>query len=184
MLKELKISVIIHLLMQLMKKGISRIGKTAMQKYVYFIQEFGVNLNYRYEMYYYGPYCFELSNDLDLLNMLGVISIEDSPTTYGYSIKLLDTADKYSDNIGTEAQDILETYQSGFDKLLEIFGNCSTRQLELYATMHFVDSILKKKGKVADAESVIREVKFLKPKYSTDECEAVYQYLSENFGWR
>jgi uncharacterized protein YwgA len=122
-LKELKIGVIIHLLMQLMKNGVGRIGKTAMQKYVYFLQEFGVDLNYRYEMYYYGPYCFELSNDLDVLNMLGVIAIEDSPTTYGYSIKLLDNADKYLKQI--EAQDILETYQvaevaitSGFNKFL------------------------------------------------------------------
>ncbi len=168
--------------MQLMKKGISRIGKTAMQKYVYFLQEFGVNLNYRYEMYYYGPYCFELSNDLDLLNMLGVIAIEDSPTTYGYSIKLLDNTDKYLKQ--TEEQDILETCQSGFNKLLELLGNCSTRQLELYATIHFVDRILKKRGKNDDADSVIHEVKFLKPKYSTDECEEAYQYLSENFGWR
>ena len=182
MVKEFKIGVIIHLLMQLMKNGAGRIGKTAMQKYVYFLQEFGVNLNYRYEMYYYGPYCFELSNDLDLLNMLGVIAIKDSPTTYGYSIELLDNTDKYMKQ--TEAQNTLETCQSGFDKLLSIFDNCSTRELELYATMHFVDSILKKKSKIADAESVIFEVKFLKPKYSTDECEAAYQYLAENFGWR
>jgi len=166
--------------MQLMKNGVDRIGKTAMQKYVYFLQEFGLNLNYRYEMYYYGPYCFELSNDLDLLNLLGAISIEDSRTTYGYSIKPLDNADKYWKQ--AEEPDTLGACQSGFDKLLEIFGDCSTNQLELYATMHFVDRILKKRGKNADAESVIHEVKFLKPKYSTEECEEAYQYLSENFG--
>lgn len=181
MINEFKIGVIVHLLTQLMKNGVDRIGKTAMQKYVYFLQEFGVNLNYRYEMYYYGPYCFEFSNDLDILNLLGVISIEDNPTTYGFSIKPSDNADKYRKQ--AEERDTLESCQSSFDKLLEIFGNCSTKELELYATMHFVDRILKKRGKNANHKSVIQEVKFLKPKYSTNECEEAYQYLSENFGW-
>lgn len=182
MLNKHRTGVTICLLEQLSEK---RIGKTSMQKLVYFLQEFGVDLNYKYEMYHYGPYCFELSNDLDLLNMMNIISIEDNPTTYGYSIKLSNSVNGsyFSRNescFESEAQHAWDNYKSGFEKLLKIFGECSTRDLELYATMHFVGRILRERGKVVDADDVIREVKFLKPKYSKDELENAYQYLSEN----
>jgi len=177
-LNKFRIGIIIYLLRQLKSK---HIGKTSIQKLIYFLQELGVNLKYKYKMYHYGPYCFELSNDLDLLSMLNVISIKDNSTIYGYSIKLGDDTDKFLTRF--KIQDVWESCQDYCDKLLQVFGSCTTRNLELYATMHFVGSILKERGKNADANAVIHEVKFLKPKYSQDELENAYQYLSENIDW-
>jgi len=124
-------------------------------------------------MYHYGPYCFELSNDLDLLSMMNIISIEDSPTTYGYSIKLGDSADEHLGPVDS-------AHQSCFKSMLAVFGSCSARELELYATMHFVERILKERGQDFSAGAVIYEVEFLKPKYSKDELKAAYQYLWDN----
>ena len=53
MLNKHRTGVTICLLEQLSEK---RIGKTSMQKLVYFLQEFGVDLNYKYEMYHYGHF--------------------------------------------------------------------------------------------------------------------------------
>ena len=171
---EIRKGTIIYLLRQL---GEKQIGKISIQKLVYFLQAFGIDLSYKYEMYHYGPYCFELSNDLDLLSMMNIISIEDSPTTYGYSIKLGDSVD---DKPNPVAQQFLSSHESCFKSMLAVLGSCSARELELYATMHFVERILKERGRDFSAGAVIYEVEFLKPKYSKDELRAAYQYLLEN----
>ncbi len=63
-----------------------RLGKTQLQKLVYFLQKSGVPLGYEYEIYHYGPYSFELSDDMDSLDSLGVLNVESDPNGYGFDI--------------------------------------------------------------------------------------------------
>ena len=158
-----------------------QIGKKSIQKLVYFLQEeFGVGLNYRYRMYHYGPYCSELSNDLDIMDMMEIINISPvmfSPAMYGYSIKL----GKYGEEQASDMEQSPPSDKDRFDKLLNIFGGYSAKKLELYATMHMVERILRgREGQDSGKDSVMREVKILKPKYSDDEIENAYNDLLDN----
>lgn len=172
-LNERRIGTIIHLLERL--EG-NQIGRKSVQKLVYFLQEAGVHLNYRYKMYHYGPYCSELSNDLDIMDMMGTINIEDDSTMYGYSITLGETGYK----LASDVQQFLDSHKDSFDKLLSVFRGYSAKKLELYATMHFVERILKGRGQDSSKEPVMQQVKILKPKYSTNEIEEAYKYLLDN----
>lgn len=172
-LNERRIGAIIHLLEHL--KG-NQIGRKSIQKLVYFLQEVGVDLSYRYKMHYYGPYCSELSYDLGIMDVMGTINVEDGSTMYGYSITLGKTDYKQASNV----QEFLDSHQDSFDKLLNVFRGYSAKELELYATMHFVERILKGRGQDSSEDPVMQQVKILKPKHSTNEIEEAYKYLLDN----
>jgi uncharacterized protein YwgA len=63
MQKELRVAAIVALV----QNAQARLGKTQVQKLVYFAQDCGIPLEYKYEIYHYGPYSFELSHDLGSL---------------------------------------------------------------------------------------------------------------------
>jgi len=71
MQKELRVASIVGLV----QNAPSRLGKTQVQKLVYFAQQSGMPLQYKYEIYHYGPYSFELSHELGSLDSLGVINV-------------------------------------------------------------------------------------------------------------
>jgi len=168
--EEKRINAIIYLLECL--KG-SQVGKKSIQKLIYFLQEeFGVDLNYRYKMYHYGPYCSELSDDLDIMDMMGTISIQDAPAMNGYTIST-----KYEIKADIDAQQFLESHKQKFDRLIEYFKERSAKVLELYATIHFVERVLRERGQESDKDCIVQKVKIMKPKYSDDDIKKAYDYL-------
>lgn len=169
-LEEKRINAITYLLERLKEK---QVGKKSIQKLIYLLQELGVDLNYRYKMYHYGPYCSELSNDLDIMDMTNTINIEPNPNMYGYSIKL----GEFGKEQASDIEQLLYSDREHFDKLLSVFGECSAKELELYATMHLVERILRKREQDWSQESVTREVKILKPKYPDNDIKKAYKYL-------
>ncbi len=64
MKKELRINVIVFIVETLRKRDID-LGKIQFQKLIYFLQEIGIPSGYRYEIYHYGPYSFELAQELN-----------------------------------------------------------------------------------------------------------------------
>ena len=49
------------------------LGRTALQKIVYFLQIAGVPMRYAFDIYHYGPYCDRVSRDVELLLADGVL---------------------------------------------------------------------------------------------------------------
>ena len=41
------------------------LGRTAIQKIVYFLQVLGVPMRYRFEVFHYGPFCITILGDLE-----------------------------------------------------------------------------------------------------------------------
>jgi uncharacterized protein YwgA len=59
------------------------LGRTALQKIVYFLQLSGVPMRYRFDIYYSGPYCDRVSRDVDLLVADGVLKdVSSNPDKY------------------------------------------------------------------------------------------------------
>src|SRR5580700_10617544 len=51
----------------------SYVGRTAVQKLVYFAQLAGMPAEYRFDIHFYGPYCYEITRDAEWLTADQVI---------------------------------------------------------------------------------------------------------------
>src|SRR6516162_81045 len=60
------------------------LGRTAIQKVVYFLQVLGVPMRYRFEVFHYGPFCNAILGDLEWLIADEVIT-DSSQDTQKYS---------------------------------------------------------------------------------------------------
>lgn len=146
------------------------IGKTKLQKTVYFAQEaLGIPMDFEFTMHYYGPY----SRELDMLTteMKYSASVDIayylSGGGYGSEIKVREETDKIQ---------IDPTYKDKIHKLLDVIREYDTNQMELCATTHFTNSILKERGIANTRERVAKETQQLKPKFQMDQ---IYQYLDK-----
>lgn len=60
------------------------LGRTAIQKIVYFLQVLDVPMRYRFDVHHYGPFCDSILGDTEWLIADGVI-VDDSTNTERYS---------------------------------------------------------------------------------------------------
>jgi uncharacterized protein YwgA len=167
MRNELRVAAIVALV----RNSQTRLGKTQVQKLVYFAQDCGVPLNYRYEIYHYGPYSFELSNDLGSLDSLGVLNVASEPSGFGFDISVGRFAEKFN---------LEPKYQRKVQKVIDQFGLNSTAQLEVKATIHFVHSVIKKKVPQNKVKSeVVQRVLELKPRFTEEFVRTCYSSLEQ-----
>ena len=101
---------------------VPQLGKTQFQKLVYFLQESGVPLGFKYVIYHYGPYSFDLSNAMDTLDTLKVINIDTDEAGYGFHIR----AGQFSNNFPPSAE-----YAGKIDEMLAKLGNLRPAELEV-----------------------------------------------------
>ena len=156
-------------IVELVQNAQARLGKTQVQKLVYFAQQSGVPLGYEYEIYHYGPYSFELSHDLGSLDSLGVLNVESNPAGFGFDISV----GKFAERFKVEAK-----YQKKIEKVTKQFGLNTAAQLEVMATVHFVHSVIREKvaaGKVR--AEVIQKVRALKPRFTDTFIKNCYSDL-------
>jgi hypothetical protein len=68
-----------HVLMELINISNGIQGKTKLQKMMFLAkQEYGVEHEYKFEKYNYGPYSFQLSEDLKALQSLEFIKVDET----------------------------------------------------------------------------------------------------------
>ena len=149
------------------------VGKTKIQKIVYFLQEaVSVPLGYSFRMHYYGPYSDELDGVLSLAKSVGKIDITPDPNGFGYHV--------------TMGQEIGRTWLKDYDVSKELkgaeidgaintLGALETFELELYATIHFIGGPESRLFK----EKTLRTVRRLKPKFTADRINHAYRNLQE-----
>lgn len=135
------------------------VGKTHIQKAVYFAQEAaGADLGFRYVIHYYGPYSRELDSLVQRLEAQSVLDVTPEPDGYGYEVALGET----------QLEEALEEYlQRSVDSIAKHLGGMKTLELERLSTAFYIRNRLPG----ADREVWVREVKNLKPKFSEEEIE-------------
>jgi len=147
--------------------GISpQFGKTALIKLVFLLQEvYGVDCGYDFELHSYGPFTSTLLNDLDLARGLGAVSVDQ--VGYGYQIKPAAQTDAVRDRATAFMTKPRTTH--ALDSLIGLYGKLSARDLELRATIVFVERDMRRKGESATSEALRTCVGELKPKFSAEE---------------
>jgi uncharacterized protein YwgA len=110
------------------------LGRTALQKILYFLQRAGVPMRYQFDIYHYGPYCDRISRDVEWLVADGVLQdISSSP-------------ERYSNYHSTEAARellqahaaALQTHQDTINKVVPILLPLDPEHLELLATLDYL----------------------------------------------
>ncbi|GBF34531.1 hypothetical protein DCCM_3650 [Desulfocucumis palustris] len=158
-------------------------GKKAMQKIVYFLQERGFNFGYVYGIHHYGPYCKTLENDIQVLELDGVVKREQ----YGSSllIKPSEYIDLYIDDYKDKC--INEKEKTILKYVIDNFVTKTPLELELLSTVHFVVKELQRKEDRALISDVVTGVESIKgDKFSEDEIQNAiktlvsHEYLVKN----
>ena len=150
-----------------MVNRLSDTGKTKLQKLLYFTQEaIGAPLEYRFRMHHYGPFAEDIENDISLMKAIGHLDVQLDSSGFGYHIRL---ASPELIPLDEELDKCKERMTRAIDKL----GMLDVPELELWATVHFVQELLKETTK----EKVIENVSRLKPKFSQQTIGAAYDQL-------
>jgi len=113
--------------------GRGYLGRTALQKIMYFLKVLEVPMSYRFDIHHHGPFCVDILNDAEILIADNVIK-DESP----------DKA-KYSDyKTSTSAKELLGKYSEDLDKhrgkvstIVGAMVPLSPDRLELIATLDY-----------------------------------------------
>ena len=146
-----------------------RLGKTAMQKLIYLLQEvYEVNFGYRFTLYTYGPYEASVARDVDYAGALSLLLLEYDHDR-GYEITCGPKVGQLDENRRVFCAEA----GSQLDELFEHFGDLTARQLELRATLVF---IAKDGTSIAEGE-LRKQIRHLKPKYDQGEIDEAVDSL-------
>ena len=142
-------------------------GKIQIQKIMYFLQTaFEVPLRYSFRMHHYGPYSEDLETDLTILKLTGYINIEPDLEGYGFHVM---TRDNPENNWVGQAQ----LFKDQINEALILFANKPAYELELAATIHFVNRLENRPS----PKVLINLISHLKPKFTEEFIEGKYDEL-------
>lgn len=155
------------------------LGKTALQKYVYFLQElYDVDVGYEFSLYTYGPFSAELMQDLDVTHAMGAVEVTYDPYTNAYNIR----PGPKKDAIRNRASGFLERVKHALDQVLAYFGNYGARELELQATIVYAERDAKRRSEALPEDHLVQRVHEIKPHFSETEIHtAVRQLLGREY---
>ena len=152
------------------------LGRTAMQKLVYFAKALKVPIPCSFEIYTYGPYSDEVTLAVD--SLLADDVLKDKSTRPHYS----------NYRLGNNANELLERYdesitphQETIDVVVQALGQFDPEDLELIATLHFIHNRLKKiLGQTPEKTAVVQEFQRVKRnKFPLEQVDSWYDALKE-----
>jgi uncharacterized protein YwgA len=154
-------------------KGSPHLGKTAMQKLVYLIQELAVvPIGYRYRIYNFGPYSSDLAEDLSYVEYLKGIRIGFDTDLNSYMIE----PGEKSQFLTEKADEFFGRYREGMDRIIDEFGHQKARDLELISTVIYVARALQSM-KTYSEDALANQVQEIKPKFSAEEIRQTIKDL-------
>lgn len=153
------------------------LGRTAMQKLVYFAKVLDVPIPCSFEIYTYGPYSETVTFSIDSLladDVLKDVSQKADYSNYRLGENGRKILTKYSDQI--------RPYQNRIDSIIKCLGGFEPKQLELVATLHFIHQRKKQlqKGTNPRKQDIVEEFRRVKKsKFSCQEVDSWYSALED-----
>jgi hypothetical protein len=152
------------------------IGRTALMKYMYFLQTIrDIPLGYNFSMYSYGPFDSEVLADLssgEMLNIVNVTPVEFSGG-YGYRISPGLRAESAKGN----ADQFLKDHKEDIDWLFEVFGRFNSAELELTSTIVYVDREFARMNQLSSIVQITARVNEIKPHFKREEIQRFVEQL-------
>ena len=159
-------AVLTRLIRRLRDRG-SWCGETHIQKATFFLQELtDGHLGFAFTMYRYGPYSFDLRDDLTGLRADNIVRLA---AQWPYGPRMEPT--ERSDYIQGLYPRTLATYANGIDMVAKWLGSKGVTELERWSTALYV---IRRTAASVPRETIIGEIVQLKPHVSRAEAgEAV-----------
>jgi hypothetical protein len=151
------------------------LGRTALQKILYFLQIAGVPMRYRFDIYHYGPYCDRITRDVEWLLADEVLKdTSSSPDRYS-NYRPGPTADEL---IRPHAP-TLEPHRRTLRKVVHGLFPLQPEHLELLATLDYLFRQLKAGGGQGPWKErvIIRFLEVKKYKFPVQNIRAAYDSL-------
>jgi len=158
-------------------KNISNLGKTKLQKLVFFLKAVkNIPVDYGYRFYTYGPYCDELSGDISYLEDVKALDISSDINGFGFVIR----EGEKSAFMKNKARDFLAKFENDINDIIEKFKNKNDNEMELLSTIVY----LNKREDVcrANKKCLVERIRELKPHFSLSKIESGIDELS-SFGY-
>lgn len=158
-------------------RKVSYLGRTAVQKIVYFLKALGVPMCYAFDIYHYGPYSDQITSDIDLLMADGIIEDRSStPTYWNYTPK----PGGPIETLLAQHQPFVSTHREMVRHVVDSLGSLEPRQLELFATLHYAYRYEIASTPTPSREAVLSRFKEYKGnKFPPDELSAAYDAMVE-----
>lgn len=153
------------------------LGRTAMQKLVYFGKSTGVPVPCSFEIYNYGPYSDQVTFKMDGLLADEILADTSSSAKYS-NYRLQRTKVPFSPEIEKK----VVPHRKQIDVVVKNLGSFRPEQLELIATLHFVhhrlESILGKKPPQSEVFAEFHRIKG--DKFGRAEVSSWYEALKRS----
>ncbi len=161
-------AILTELMDQLHRHG-SWCGETHVQKAVYFLQEIlGVPTAFEYILYKYGPYSFDLAEDLTALRADYLIEFDHRSPGYGPAL----VPTRWSSELRSRYPKTLDKYRQAIQSVAQALGSKDVKELEKLATALYVTRQL---GDPSDTESRARRLCELKPHVRLEDARAAVE---------
>jgi len=151
------------------------LGRTALQKIMYFLVRKGVPLPYGFEIYHYGPFCSEIYHDVECLQAEGVVRDKGPSEKYwNYA-----PGPRMDELIG-QFEGELEPFQEPIREVVNLFADMRPEVLELIATLDYLyqDEQARRGKPPAKAFVVDRFVAVKREKFPRADVERMFDALS------
>lgn len=150
------------------------LGKTALQKFVYFLQELkDVDVGYEFLLYTYGPFSAQLMQELDITEAMGGVDVDYDPQYNAYSIR----PGQKPEAIRRRADEFLRNAGPALEAILDDFGHYGARDLEIRATIVYAERDAKRRGEVLNEGQLRDTVYEIKPHFNPSEIRAAVTEL-------
>lgn len=156
-----------------------RMGRTALMKYMYFLQTLReLPLGYRFTLYSYGPFDSDVLADLGTAEDIGAVESEaiSYPGGYGYAIKPGPKAEWLQDR----ASRFLSKHKADTSWVTEKFGSYTSAQLELVSTIIYVDREAARCREKIKLQNLAQRVQEVKPHFREQDILSFAQRLADD----
>jgi uncharacterized protein YwgA len=150
------------------------LGRTAVQKLIYFLQVHEVPMRYKFRIYHFGPFCDDIVSDLDWLQADDVICDASNDTRYSNF--------RPGDGWGELKEKYVEKlaeHQETIDDIVDALSDLDPHDLELIATLDFCFRWVQAQGRPGPrkAATIEKFKKIKKGKFTDDEIDEWYEVL-------
>ena len=147
-------------------------GETHVQKSMYLVNSLlGVPMEYEFVLHRYGPYSFDLHDDLIDMAAAGLLEMESHPP-YGPSLKPTERAAK----VIARFPRTMKRYEKELSFVADSLGEENVNSLERLATALYVT---KKSDHPNDVETRARDLRTLKPHVALEDARQAVKRIDQ-----
>ena len=158
-------------------------GKKALQKYVYFLKEFGLDIGFKFQWDKWGPYSSDLATYVDDLVAEGLLESQEEKVPFGSRVE--SKGIQYNFTITSRTEKLLGSVQVSsnegkrIDEAMKFVRDIKPNNLELYASVHYIVKFLATKGEKAFLPKSLVDLMddYKGDRFSHDEVKGAYYNL-------